>query len=315
LKISKEVKTALLALLAIALLIFGYNFLKGNNLLDNNRTFYAVYDDVEGLAPSSPVTINGLQVGTVSGIRFLNKTGAILVSMNVQNEFQFSKTSKAQIYGGGIIGGKSLAILPEYDGPIAKSGDTLPGEIDEGLLELVNDRLTPLQNKVEKAISSTDSVLFAFNDILNPESRQNLKQSLANFNSISENFKNFTGRTDNLLKNNEDKLSRTISNIDKTTANLSKLTDSLSQVDLAQITRDLEIAIHDFKSIANELNQGKGTAGKLLKDPTVYDNMDRATRQLEQLLQDLKLNPKRYVHFSLFGKKNKAYEKPKDSLK
>ena len=105
-KLTNEVKTALLAIVAIVLLVFGYSFLKGNNLLDNNRNFFAVYNDVEGLAVSSPVTINGLQVGTVTDIDFLDGKGRILVTMNVQNDFQFSKKSKARIYGGGLIGGK-----------------------------------------------------------------------------------------------------------------------------------------------------------------------------------------------------------------
>ena len=138
LKYSREVKTALLAIIAIVILIFGYSFLKGENLLDNSRTFYAVYDDVEGLSPSSEVTINGLKVGQITGIDFLNNTGDLLVTFTVKNDFKFSKNSEANIYGGSIIGGKSLAIVPKYDANIgmAKSGDTLQGDKEEGIMEL-----------------------------------------------------------------------------------------------------------------------------------------------------------------------------------
>ena len=114
-KYTKEVKTALLAFVAILLFIFGYSFLKGKNWFDSSRTFYAVYDDVEGLTPSSPVTINGLKVGNVSKIGFLNDTGKLLVSFTVDTDLPFSSNSTAQIYGGGLIGGKSVAILPEYE--------------------------------------------------------------------------------------------------------------------------------------------------------------------------------------------------------
>lgn len=135
-------------MVAIALLIFGYSFLKGSNLLDNDRTFYAVYDNVQGLDPSSSVTINGLEVGKVMSINFAGPEGNLVVTFNVKNDFNFSRDSEAQIYGGGLIGGKSLAIVPKYDNnKMAKSGDTLSGTIDEGIFELVNDRLTPLQKR------------------------------------------------------------------------------------------------------------------------------------------------------------------------
>ena len=167
-KISNEVKTAILAIVAIVLLIFGYSFLKGKNLLDSSRTFYAVYDEVEGLSPSSAVTINGLKVGQVTDINFLNKQGQLLVTFTVEKDFNFSKNSTAQVYGGGIIGGKSLAIVPEYEsGSIAKSGDTLQSNVEEGIMELVNERLTPLQQKLERTVVSADSLLTSINDLLN----------------------------------------------------------------------------------------------------------------------------------------------------
>lgn len=314
-KLTNEVKTALLAIVAIVLLVFGYSFLKGNNLLDSNRIFFAVYDDVEGLSVSSPVTINGLQVGTVTDINFLDKTGKIVVTMTVQNDFEFSDRSKAQIYGGDLIGGKSMAILPEYKGQTAKSGDTLTGEIDEGLLELVNDRLKPLQQKIENTVVSADSLLTGINNVLNPETRDNLKGTIAQLNQTMGSFKNAANNLDGLLDRNSGKLDRTFTNLDEMSSNLNNFSDTLSQVEINRLVGEFEGVIKDFKNIADDLNNGKGTAGKLLKDEKVYDNLDRATKQLEELLQDIKLNPKRYVHFSVFGKNAGDYEKPKDSLK
>ena len=190
-KLTNEVKTALLAIVAIVLLVFGYSFLKGNNLLDNNRNFFAVYNDVEGLAVSSPVTINGLQVGTVTDIDFLDGKGRILVTMNVQNDFQFSKKSKARIYGGDLIGGKSMAIIPDYQGENAKSGDTLVGDIDEGLLELVNDRLKPLQEKIENAVVSADSLI--------TPSNSPTKRLTSTLESVSENEFKFEDNSSKLV--------------------------------------------------------------------------------------------------------------------
>ncbi len=314
-KLTNEVKTALLAIVAIVLLVFGYSFLKGNNLLDSNRTFYAVYNDVEGLSVSSPVTINGLQVGTVTDIGFLNKKGRIVVTMTVQDDFEFSNQSKAQIYGGDLIGGKSMAILPDYKAQTAKSGDTLIGEIDEGLLELVNDRLKPLQEKIENTVVSADSLLNGINGILNPETRDNVRGAIANLNQTLGSFNNTAQNLDGLLNRNSGKLDRTFTNLDEMSSNLNSFSDTLSRVEVNRLVGEFEGVIKDFKGIADGLNNGEGTAGKLLKDEKVYNNLDRATKQLEELLQDIKLNPKRYVHFSVFGKNAGKYKEPKDSLK
>jgi len=145
--LKKELKVGILAIVAIGLLIFGYNFLKGNNVFSSSRVFYAVYENVEGLSPSAPVSINGYQVGTVTDIEFI-KSGQLLVTMNINNDFNFSKTSVAQIYGGGLIGGKSMQIeLDNTSTEAAKPGDTLQSSVEEGLIELVNEKLTPLKNK------------------------------------------------------------------------------------------------------------------------------------------------------------------------
>ena len=314
-KLTNEVKTALLVIVAIVLLVFGYSFLKRNNLLDNNRNFFAVYNDVEGLAVSSPVTINGLQVGTVTDIDFLDGKGRILVTMNVQNDFQFSKKSKARIYGGDLIGGKSMAIIPDYQGENAKSGDTLVGDIDEGLLELVNDRLKPLQEKIENAVVSADSLITSINQVLEPETRDNIKGSIASLNETMASFKSAANNLDGILQKNSGKLDRTFTNLDELSSNLNSFSDTLSKVEVNRLVGEFEGVIKDFRGIADGLNNGEGTAGKLLKDDKVYDNLDRATKQLEELLQDIKLNPKRYVHFSVFGKNAGEYEAPKDSLK
>jgi|TARA_R100001369_G_scaffold63995_1_gene91023 phospholipid/cholesterol/gamma-HCH transport system substrate-binding protein len=316
LKITREVKTAVLVLSAIALLIFGYYFLKGNNLLDGSRTFYAVYDDVEGLARSSKVTINGLQVGKVTDIQIIDSRGNLAITFTVENDFEFSKNSIARIYGGGIIGGKSLAIVPTYEqGQMAKDGDTLNSEIEEGLLELVNDRLTPLQKKIENVIVSVDSLVNGFNEILDPNTRQNLRNSFASLDRTMASLENTSGTLNGILTDNKPKLDRTFTNLDEMSYNFNSFSDSLAEVNLAGIVNDFEEIAADLKNVAAKANSTDGTVGKLLNDPKVYDNLDRATKQLEQLLQDVKLNPKRYVHISVFGKRNKDYKPPKDSLK
>jgi len=316
LKYTKEVKTGILAIIAILILIFGYSFLKGKNLLDSSRKFHAVYADVEGLSPSSAVTVNGLKVGQVNKIDFLDGSGILLVTFTVDSDFKFSKNSLAQIYGGGIIGGKSLAIVPDYESKImAKSGDTLPSDIEEGIMELVNERLTPLQVKIERTIVSADSLLTAFNEVLNTETRNNITTTFDDLAETVRSFKNTAQSLNGIVAGNQGKLDRTFTNLDEMSGNFNKFSDTLAQVDLNGMTQKLEKVIADFEQLSTNLNEGKGTAGKFLNDDKVYNNLDRATKQMEELLQDLKLNPKRYVHFSLFGKKPGSYQAPKDSLK
>lgn len=316
-KYSREVKTAVLAIVAILILLFGYSFLKGENLLAQNRIFYAEYADVEGLSPSSEVTINGLKVGQVSSITFKDNSGTLVVAFTVKNDFKFSRNSKVNIYGGSIIGGKSLAIVPEYENQTewAESGDTLVGDKEEGIMELVNDKLTPLQNKLENTITSADSMLTAITEILDDSTRNNIRGTFRNLDATVSSFRVTADELQGIVKGNSAKLDRTFTNLDEMSTNFNKFSDTLSNMNINKITGDLEKVIADFEGISNKLNSKEGTAGKLINDDAVYNNLDRATKQLEQLLQDIKLNPKRYVHFSVFGKKPGDYDEPRDSLK
>lgn len=314
-KYSKEVKTGILAVIAILILIFGYSFLKGQNLLDSSRTFHAIYADVEGLSTSSPVTINGHKVGQVTKIDFLDQTGLLVVTFTVDSDFEFSKNSLAQIYGGGIIGGKSLGIVPEYEqNQVAQSGDTLPSDIEEGIMELVNERLTPLQIKVERAIVSADSLLTSVNEVLNPDTRNNIAVAVEDLAQTLSSLKGTAESLNGIVAGNAGKIDRTMTNLDEMSGNFNKFSDSLAQVNISGMANDLEAVIADFETISNNLSSGQGTAGKLLTDESVYNNLENATKHLEQLLQDIKLNPKRYVHFSVFGKSGRPYQPARDSL-
>ncbi|MAQ76692.1 MAG: ABC transporter substrate-binding protein [Aquimarina sp.] len=313
-KFTREVKTGLLALAAILLFIFGYSFLKGKNLLENDRTFYAIYDNVEGLVPSSAVTINGLVVGQVISIDFADNSGKLIVTFNVDKDFKFSKNSVAKVYGGGLIGGKSLAIIPKYEqGNEAKDQDTLPGTVEEGLLELVNDRLSPLQQKLEMAITDADTI---FKTLGSDTNRQNITKIFENLNLTINEFKGVSNKLNRLLATNEENLNKTFTNFNEVSTKLNSFSDTLSQVNVKKLTNDLESVLASFNKISKDLESGNGSMGKLLKDKELYDNLAQSSKELELLLEDMRLNPKRYVHFSLFGRKNKEYEPPteKDTI-
>lgn len=309
-KLSKEVKTGILAIGAIMLLIFGYSYLKGTNLLDKSREFYVKYDNVEGLAQAAPVTINGLTVGKVQDITFANSKGGLVVKFTVEKDFDFSRNSIVRIYSTGLIGGKALGIFPQYDQYVAKSGDTLRGDVEDGMLTAVTKALGPLERKVNNTLATVDTLLLNVNAIIDDETRKNLKQSIANLNTSLNSFAGVSQSMNHILSTNSGKLDNTFTNLDKTAGNLSKLTDSLAQLETGKIVADLQNVVDKMDKIVVGVDNGEGSIGKLLKDDQLYQNLEGASRQLEQLLQDLKLNPKRYVHFSVFGKKNKEYQPP-----
>jgi len=311
LRLSKEVKTGILALGAILLLIFGYSFLKGTNLLDKNREFFVKYDNVEGLAQAAPVTINGLTVGKVQDITFANSKGGLIVKFTVEKDFDFSKNSIVRIYSAGLIGGKSLGIFPEYDANnIAKSGDTLQGDVEDGMLSAVTKALGPLEKKVNNTLATVDTLLLSYTAIVDEDTRKNLKEAIENLNKTLNSFSGVSENLNHILANNTGKLDNTFTNLDKTANNLSQLTDSLSQLETGKLVSDLQNVVDKMNQIVDGVDNGEGSIGKLLKDDKLYENLEGASRQLEQLLQDVKLNPKRYVHISVFGKKQKEYVTP-----
>lgn len=316
-KLSKEVKTSILVLSGVVLFIFGFNYLKGQNLLDSSRTFYTVYDNVEGLTQSTPVTINGFIVGKVVSIDFKDDaSGKLQVKLLVDSDFQFSKNSKAELYETGLIGGKAIAIVPAFDNAeTAKSDSLLEGTIKAGLSELVNQKLTPLQGKIENMMVSADSLLQNLNQVFDAQTKANLKKSIAGLSSTISSLKTTSESLNQTIKNNQSKIDSVLTNANELTGDLAKITHAISESDLEKTIKNLESTLQNFDKIIANLEKGEGSMGKLLKDEGLYKNLEGASLQLEQLLEDMKLNPKRYVHFSLFGKKPKQYDAQGNEIK
>ena len=316
-KLSKEIKSAILVLSGILLFIFIFYYLKGENIFDNTKEISAVYDNVEGLAPSAPVTINGHKIGKVQSIHFTNDlSGKLNVNMRIDSDFEFSKNSKAQLYEAGLIGGKAIAIIPAFDGaPNVESGDVLSSDVKPGLTDLVNQRLTPLQEKMETMMVSADTLLVNLNTLFDSQTKLNLKSSIAELTSTITSFKSTSEYLNDLVIDNSSSVGETITNFNKISEDLTHLSSSLAAADFDTIMADLKSTISSFNQLLAAIENGDGSVGKLMKDEAVYNNLEGATKQLEELLEDMKLNPKRYVHFSLFGKKAKQYDSEGNELK
>jgi len=311
LKITRELKTGIVAVTVISLFIWGYNFMKGLNLFSGPlKTYYTEYSNVQGLNTASIVTINGVDVGKVVNINFNkdpNKKGQLIVEFSVDNDFEFSKNSIAKIYNASLMGGKSLAVIPSYDGETALPGDVLKGEIESDIFSSVADKLNPLQAKVENVIVSADSLMVGLTDILNVNSREQIKQSISSLNATLINLQKITGSVDTIVNKNEERLNKTLSNAELMTGNLAKLSDTLVNANIGEMIKNMDATLISVNAILKKLEAGEGTMGQLLTDQEMYVNLTNASKELEELLREMKLHPKRFVHISVFGKKDKGY--------
>jgi phospholipid/cholesterol/gamma-HCH transport system substrate-binding protein len=287
--------------------------LKGQNLLEPaSRVFYIEYDNIQGLNKASTVSINGLQVGKVSEITFNTDTvkkGKLVVEIALDNNFEFSKNSVAKIYSTSIIGGESLAIIPSYDGEIAVSGDYLIGEVESDIFTSVEKTLNPLKTKIERVIIGADSLLIALNDVLDLESRDSFKRTIVGLESTVGSMTTSIESFNNIVDASKADIDITLQNTKRITENISKVSDTLASVDFGQTVRTLQITLENVNGLLVNIENGQGSLGKLATDNAMYENLTNASKELEELLKEMKLNPKRFVHFSLFGKKAKPYMK------
>lgn len=314
--IPKEIKTAVLVIASIVLFIWGYSYLKGTDLLLKYKILHAQYDNVEGLTVSAPVTISGLNIGKVSKITIDNATGKVNVEMQINSDFPIRKSSIAEIYAPSPIGGKQIAILPGKDGAITVSGDALHASNKLGLTDEVAKQIVPLKDKISKLLDNANVMLENVNQVLDAKSKENLKASIENLNETLAQFKVASGQINTILADNKTKINSSMNNIDKMTSNFSKISDSLEKQNLAQIIENLQSTLANVDKMMADLQSGKGTMGKMLKDDALYSNLNKTSKELELLLQDLRLNPTRYINVSVFGKKNKPYQAPvSDSIK
>ena len=306
-KLSYEIKTALLVMSGIFLFIVMINYLKSNDIFVSDRSFFAIYEDVEGVSTGTPVTISGFNVGSVQDISFFGDDAKLLLKFRVENDFEFSSNSIAQIYETGLIGGKALAIIPVNGKNLAISGDTLQSDIAPGLTELVNDKLSPLQEKIESMVVSADSLLIAVNSVFDIETKQNLTTSIENFSATIQSAKKSVDVLEEVLGNNENRINSIIVNADQSLKNFSNLSENFDELDL--VIENLSKSSTNINSITSEIKSGNGLVNKVVYDEVFVESLDQISSNINLLLEDLRMNPKRYVHFSLFGKKNKTYSK------
>jgi phospholipid/cholesterol/gamma-HCH transport system substrate-binding protein len=308
---SKELKTGIVLIIIIVSFIWGFNFLKGHDIFrPNSRSYNVEYTNVGGLTEASLVTINGLKVGQVDDIDFNDspeKRGHLIVRFSLENDFEFSKNSVVKIYSPNPLSGSNLAIIPSYEGESAVSGDFLKGQIESSLFTSIGEKLDPIQAKLENVIVSADTLFQRINNVLDYKTSESIKRSVKGLELTIFDIRETLSSVNSMIDSTSVGLKETIENTKNITNNLSKVTDTLANSNIGEIMRKAEITLTTVNSLLDGMDKGKGTLGKLINDDAMYDNLTNVSKELENLLREMKLNPKRFVHFSLFGKRAKSF--------
>lgn len=303
-KISKEVKVGFVAMLSIALLVWGYNYLKGTNLLFKTKTVYTVYPSVAGLAKSSPILINGFQIGVVESIYFHpNQSGSVVVELLItENDYIIPNNSFASLISMDFLGSKAIALKIGNSKTELLDGDTLQADIEMSMLDDVSEQILPIKQKAENlmdslniAVSGLSKTLNNLNEVLNVKNKRNLELALVKLNTTVESY--------NMLAL---ELNNTIKTVVKPTLKTYKnLGDSLASLDLKSTMESAQKTFENMTDIMTKINNGEGTMGQLMNNDSLYNHLDSVSVNLDRLLIDFKEHPKRYVHFSVFGRKDK----------
>lgn len=303
-KISKEVKTAILVILGIALFIFGFNYLKGKNLFESTDVYYTKFD-YNALTKASTVTVNGNVVGKIKDIRYDYNSGKTIVSFTVNDKLKFSKSSIVRMYETGLMGGNGLAIINSFEGETAKYGDMLQSEVEPGLITSLTKNFSGISDNLDMTLKSTDSLINNLNSIVIDDSEEGLKRTIAELNSTLKGFKQLSNSVNGVVSKNDENIAIILENFKTTSENLSLLTTELKDAKLSNTVENLNKTVASLNTVLATIENGEGSMGKLLKDEALYNNLKGASKEMEELLRDIKLHPKRY--FRILSKKEIPY--------
>lgn len=324
-KISKEFKIAVVVLTAIGGFIWGLNFLKGSNILNRKYVLFAVYPQIDGLIEANPLMIKGYKVGQINDISLIKRGNDyhVLVKFLLTEDVKIPKLSIAKAISSDLLGSKAVEIIYSNETEFVESGDTLLSAAEEDLKTAVDKRLSPLQKKAEGLLSSIDSVMVIVQYVLNDKTRDNLSKSFESIKKAISSLEQTCYKLDDLVASEKAKISSILSKlnsvadmleqntgkIENIINNLDNLSDSLSKAQLKDAISNADKTLKEMNILVAQINAGQGTLGKLAKNDSLYNNLNKASDDLDKLMKDLRINPERYIHFSVFGRKDK--NKPK----
>ncbi len=314
-KRSRVILIGVVFILAIGVFIWGYNFLKGNDIFSKQRVFYARYSNVGGLLSANPVLINGMQVGQVRNLYFSpDMSGDIIVEFLMSTDFPIPRNTQAVITNANLLGDKAVTFKLGNSKNLAQNGDTLKGVVETTLAEAVNEQLAPLKGKAEGLLSSIDSLVVDLNAVFAGQAGQDLRQSFVDIRSTLGNLRHTTSNLDTLVDTQGNRIATILAHIESITKeidskktsitgtleNLDRLSDTLSNVNYQATLSNIDTTMAELHKLIEGLNAGQGSAGKLFVNDSLYMELNKSAAELNKLLKDIRENPKRYVKFSLF---------------
>jgi phospholipid/cholesterol/gamma-HCH transport system substrate-binding protein len=312
-KISNETKIGALAAVSIAVLILGFNYLKGKPLFEKNTRLYAIFNKVDGLVTSNPVTINGLQIGKVASLHEKDKNmSGIIVAIDLDKEINIPENSLVFV-NKELLGSPALVIKMGNSNKYLLNNDTIQSTYKPDVFENVQASINPAINNLNSAIQSLEVLIANVNSVFDPRTKNNMQSVVSNLavssaslnkllntetGAMAQTLGNLNTFTSNLNRNNE-QLNRTVSNLETTTSKLAK-------ADIEKVIQTLQATANNLNEVTSKFNSPNGSIGLLLNDKKLYTNLENSARSLNILLDDLRVNPKRYVNISLIGRKNKG---------
>lgn len=305
-RLTRETKIGIIFVGAILALIWGLQFLKGKNLFSTSDTYYAVYSDIQGLAEANPVQVNGYQVGQVADIHFLSSDNhKLVVKMDIETKFKIPENSTAKIFSSDLMGSKAVKILLSNKKSYHEEGDTLRTKVEQSISNKLESQIIPLKDKTERVLVSLDSFI---SNVFGKKGRNDLRQSFRNLNHT-------TAQLDTLMQTERQKIAAITANlrsmskslqaneekIDRIFHNFAMVSDSLAASRFKSTVANAEASLGQLDKMIREINQSQGTMGQLIYNDSLYRNLTHTTDKLNDLLEDMKENPHRYIQFSLFG--------------
>ena len=296
---TKSILIAVSFIIAMVLFVWGFNFLKGKSLLKNQFNFYAVYNNSKGLLPGDLVTINGMQVGTVSSLQFHPKQdGSIIVEFTINKNLNIPDNSVVEL-SSSLMGSVSLNIKLGDSQTFAQNNDTLTASLDNGAMELITETITPLKDNLETLLISLNDLTANLNDLLNSELKDNINKGANSFATSMNNIEIISSDLQQLVDSEDGKLTLVVNNLENITEDFSVVSDSLKKIDYNHLVLSLEKTLTEFNTILEGINNGEGSAGLLVKEDSLYNNINETVATLQSLLEEIKANPKK-IKLSVF---------------
>jgi phospholipid/cholesterol/gamma-HCH transport system substrate-binding protein len=303
----------LVVVVSLALFYYGYNYLKGSKLFKSGYYIYAQYSNINGLGLDDPVMIRGFRVGKVSNTKLASQSGQILVEFHIlDDELEIPNNSQAVIISSGLLGGKEINIefgdSPNYMQP----GDTITSGMEGDFLSSLSSSLEPFEQSAMDAVTSIDSVMILLQDVLDAKNRKAIDEGLEDLSETFQKLNNTSSELEEFITKEKTRLSIIITNLEQMSKNLNQFSDTLSDLELKKTMNEANVALAKVNTILSKIDSGEGSLGQLVNNDTLYQNLEDASKSLDKLLLDIEENPKRYVHFSVFGRKDKSKEKEQE---